>query len=216
MSDLGSDGADLGSGLSLPSLPSVNTPSGRSGHGVFGSSGKVDAALAISGKRTMAGWLYKEGKRLRGRARRYLIATDEVLAQAPKEGAAPSWTVARDDAHVYPGERPLELVVATPRRTVSYFAEDTEELVRWLRALRNSQSVRAGVQEGAVGEVYEGGSGATLSGVSGSETDDGVMMPLVGTGSCACLWSCWCTARCQRGGGMALAGCPCDGDAVPL
>lgn len=161
MSDLGSDGADLGSGLSIPSLPSVSTPSGRSGHGVFGGGGAKGAdAPPLTGKRTMAGWLHKEGKRLRGRTRRYLIATDEVLAQAPKEGASPSWTVARDDAHVYPGERPLELVVATPRRTVSYFAEDTAELVRWLRALRNSQSVRfgwAGVGSGSEVGVEEGG-----------------------------------------------------------
>lgn len=164
MSDLGSDGADLGSGLSIPSLPSVSTPSGRSGHGVFGGGGAKGAdAPPLTGKRTMAGWLHKEGKRLRGRTRRYLIATDEVLAQAPKEGASPSWTVARDDAHVYPGERPLELVVATPRRTVSYFAEDTAELVRWLRALRNSQSllsdfyvVERQIGKGSYGEVFLG------------------------------------------------------------
>lgn len=212
MSDLGSDGADLGSGLSIPSLPSVSTPSGRSTHGVFGGGAKADAA-PISGKRTMSGWLYKEGKRLRGRARRYLIATDEVLAQAPKEGASPSWTVARDDTHVYPGERPLELVVAAPRRTVSYFAEDTDELVRWLRALRNSQSVRVGGgrgswERGRRGRERCGGGGATLSGPSGSEATGGVTMSVVGTGNYACSWRPVGVLPGDCGGGGGCRGVP--------
>jgi len=140
MSDFGSDGAELGA---VPSQPSASTPSTRSGHSVFGGGSKGEAGgRPLPGKRAMAGYLYKEGKRLRNRSRRFLIATDEVLAQAPKEGAAPSWTVSREEAHVFPGERPLELIVATPRRTVSYYAEDTAEQVRWLRALRSSLSVR--------------------------------------------------------------------------
>jgi len=212
MSDGGSGGAELGA---VPSLPSASTPSTRSGHAVFGGGAKGGEAAArpVPGKRAMAGYLYKEGKRLRNRSRRFLIATEEVLAQAPKEGATPSWTVSREEAHVFPGERPLEVIVATPRRTVSYYAEDTAEQVRWLRALRNSLSVRwRRASAFARGECAGGrdGRAAAWGYSAGACVRDGVgcVWSDDGASGCDCTSGAWrdsrVSDRCERGGTLPM------------
>lgn len=107
------------------------------------------------------GYLYKEGKRLKGRTRRYLTLHGTTFAHHMKEGQPASWEVNINDVQVSIGERPLEFVIAAGGKSLSFFTETSEELEMWLNGLKSANSVLEDfytvgkvIGKGSYGEVF--------------------------------------------------------------
>lgn len=108
-----------------------------------------------------AGWLTKEGKRLKGRNKRYLVLNGTKLAHHVKETSSPTWQVDINEVRLTLGERPLEFVISAGGKSVSFFAESRDDLQGWVRALKsNTTSLEdfytLGKQlgKGSYGEVF--------------------------------------------------------------
>lgn len=108
-----------------------------------------------------AGWVSKEGKRLKGRNRRYLVLEGTKLSHRVKENTAPTWEIDINDVRLSLGERPLEFLISAGGRSVAFFADDQEDLLGWIRALKSASSMledfyRLGRQlgKGSYGEVF--------------------------------------------------------------
>lgn len=108
-----------------------------------------------------AGWLSKEGKRLKGRNRRYLVLEGTKLSHHVKENTPPTWEVDINEVRLSLGERPLEFIISAGGRSVAFFAESQEDLMGWVQALKSASSVledfyRLGKQlgKGSYGEVF--------------------------------------------------------------
>jgi Protein kinase domain/PH domain len=111
----------------------------------------------------ISGYLYKEGKRLKGRTRRYLTLNGTQFAHHMKEGQAATWEVNINDVQVSIGERPLEFVISAGGRSLSFFAETADELESWLKGLKSASSVLEDfytlgkvIGKGSYGEVFLG------------------------------------------------------------
>lgn len=108
-----------------------------------------------------AGWVSKEGKRLKGRNRRYLVIEGTKLSHRTKENTPPTWMIDINDVRLSLGERPLEFLISAGGRCVAFFAENQEDLVGWVQALKSASSIledfyRLGRQlgKGSYGEVF--------------------------------------------------------------
>lgn len=110
-----------------------------------------------------AGWLSKEGKRLKGRSRRYLVLRGTKLSHHVKENIPATWEIDIDEVRISLGERPLQFLISAGGRSVSFFADTQEDLEAWVLALKSASSVledfyTMGKQlgKGSYGEVYLG------------------------------------------------------------
>lgn len=113
--------------------------------------------------REMEGWVYKEGKRLRTRSRRYLTLCGSMLAHHVKEGGPATWEIDINDVRICVGERPLEFVVSAAGRSVSFFTETMSTYSAWIRALKTLSSmledfytIGTQIGQGSYGEVFIG------------------------------------------------------------
>lgn len=114
-----------------------------------------------SSKKGRAGWLSKEGKRLKGRSRRYLVLEGTKLSHHVKENSPATWEIDLNDVRVSIGERPLQFILSAGGRSVSFYADTQADLEGWVGALKSASSVLAdfytmGKQlgKGSYGEVY--------------------------------------------------------------
>lgn len=108
-----------------------------------------------------AGWLSKEGKRLKGRSRRYLVLDGTKLSHHVKENGIATWELDINDVRLSLGERPLQFLVCAGGRSVAFFADSHEDLVSWVNALKSASSILedfygVGRQlgKGSYGEVF--------------------------------------------------------------
>jgi serine/threonine protein kinase len=113
--------------------------------------------------KVVGGYLLKEGKRLKGRTRRYLTLTGSKFTHHVKEGQPATWEVDINDVQVSIGERPLEFVISAGGRSLSFFTESPEELEMWLKGLKSASSVLEDfyilgkvIGKGSYGEVFLG------------------------------------------------------------
>lgn len=111
--------------------------------------------------REVHGYLSKEGKRLKGRTRRYLTLNGTKLAHHMKEGQPATWEVDVKDLAVSVGERPLEFVISAGGRSLSFFTDTSEDLEMWLAGLKSASSVLEDfytlgkvLGKGSYGEVF--------------------------------------------------------------
>lgn len=88
-----------------------------------------------------AGWLSKEGKRLKGRSRRYLVLEGTRLSHHVKENGVPTWEVDINEVRLSLGERPLQFLISAGGRSVAFFADTQEDLVSWVSALKSASSI---------------------------------------------------------------------------
>lgn len=108
-----------------------------------------------------AGWLSKEGKRLKGRSRRYLILEGTRLSHHVKENGVATWEVDINEVRLSLGERPLQFLISAGGRSVAFFADSHDELLSWVSALKSASSIledfyTIGRQlgKGSYGEVF--------------------------------------------------------------
>lgn len=108
-----------------------------------------------------SGWLYKEGKRLKGRSRRFLVLDGTKLSHHVKENGTPTWQVDINEVRLSLGERPLQFLISAGGRSVAFFAESHDDLVSWVASLKSASSVledfySVGRQlgKGSYGEVF--------------------------------------------------------------
>jgi serine/threonine protein kinase len=113
--------------------------------------------------KVVGGYLLKEGKRLKGRTRRYLTLSGSKFTHHVKEGQPATWEVDINDVQVSIGERPLEFVISAGGRSLSFFTETPEELEMWLKGLKSASSVLEDfyilgkvIGKGSYGEVFLG------------------------------------------------------------
>lgn len=111
--------------------------------------------------RNRAGWLSKEGKRLKGRNRRYLVLKGTKLSHHVKENMPPTWEIDINSIRLSLGDRPLEFLISAGGRSVAFFAESQDDLIGWIHALKSASSIledfyRLGRQlgKGSYGEVF--------------------------------------------------------------
>ncbi|KAA8494374.1 putative myosin light chain kinase [Porphyridium purpureum] len=134
--------------------------------------GRVRASVRYSAASSMLrhgepsgtqGWLYKEGRVLRSKHRRFLRLKGTILSNHHAENAPATWEVSVLDCPVRAGAKHNELVIQLPSRRVSLFAENDREFNRWVQALKTASSrsiddfYRVGelLGEGAFAEVRE-------------------------------------------------------------
>lgn len=110
-----------------------------------------------------AGWLSKEGKRLKARNKRYLVLKGTKLTHHVKENTPATWEVDINQVRLTLGDRPLEFLISASGRSVSFFAENQSDLLGWVRALKSSTTLledfyTLGKQlgKGSYGEVFLG------------------------------------------------------------
>lgn len=110
-----------------------------------------------------AGWLAKEGKRLKGKAKRYLVLEGSILSHHVKENTPPTWELNVDDIKVTLGERHLEFSISSGGRSVAFFTENEDDLVGWVKALKNAScsleefyTIGKQLGKGSYGEVFLG------------------------------------------------------------
>jgi serine/threonine protein kinase len=113
-------------------------------------------SLRHGNHREIGGYLYKEGKRLKGRTKRYLTLSGTKFSHHLKEGSPSTWEVDINDVQVSVGERPLEFVISAGGRSLSFFTETPEELELWLSSLKSASNVLEDFY--AIGEVIGKGS----------------------------------------------------------
>lgn len=108
-----------------------------------------------------AGWLSKEGKRLKGRSRRYLVLEGTTLSHHVKENGVATWEVNINEVRLSLGERPLQFLISAGGRSVAFFTDSQEDLVSWICALKSASSIledfyTIGRQlgKGSYGEVF--------------------------------------------------------------
>lgn len=111
----------------------------------------------------IGGYLYKEGKRLKGRTKRYLTLEGTKFSHHVKEGTPATWEVDINDVTISVGSRPFEFVISAGGRSLSFFTETQEELDMWLKGLKAATSVLEDyyslgkvIGKGSYGEVYLG------------------------------------------------------------
>lgn len=111
--------------------------------------------------RHRAGWLSKEGKRLKGRNRRYLVLKGTKLSHHVKENMPPTWEIDINNIRLSLGDRPLEFLISAGGRSVAFFAESQDDMIGWIQALKSANSIledfyRLGRQlgKGSYGEVF--------------------------------------------------------------
>lgn len=115
-----------------------------------------------------AGWLSKEGKRLKGRNRRYLTLEGTTFSHHIKEGATPTWQVDVNNVRISLGERPFEFLISAGGRSVAFFADTAKDFDGWVRALKSASSILEDfytlgkqIGKGSYGEVFLGTDKAT-------------------------------------------------------
>lgn len=108
-----------------------------------------------------SGWLSKEGKRLKGRSRRYLMLEGTTLSHRIKENAVATWEVDINEVRLSLGERPLQFLISAGGRSVAFFADSHQDLVSWVSALKSASSVLEDfyiigrqLGKGSYGEVF--------------------------------------------------------------
>lgn len=108
-----------------------------------------------------AGWLSKEGKRLKGRSRRYLILRGTTLSHHIKENGGATWKVDINEVRLSLGERPFQFIISAGGRSVAFFADSKEELISWITALKSASSILEDfyvlgrqLGKGSYGEVF--------------------------------------------------------------
>lgn len=108
-----------------------------------------------------AGWLSKEGKRLKGRSRRFLVLDGTKLSHHVKENGIATWEVDINEVRLSLGERPLQFLISAGGRSVSFFADSQDDLVSWVTALKSASSVLEDfyfigrqLGKGSYGEVF--------------------------------------------------------------
>lgn len=111
----------------------------------------------------ISGYLFKEGKRLKGKTKRYLTLSGTTFSHHMKEGQPPSWEVNVNDILVSIGERPLEFLISAGGKSLSFFAENQKDLEMWLNALKTASSeledfytLGKVIGKGSYGEVFLG------------------------------------------------------------
>lgn len=116
-----------------------------------------------SGQVQKAGWLSKEGKRLKARSKRYLVLKGTKLSHHVKENSSPTWEIDINDVRVSLGDRPFQFLISAGGRSVSFFADTQEDLEAWVGALKSASSIledfyALGKQlgKGSYGEVFLG------------------------------------------------------------
>lgn len=114
-------------------------------------------------KKMMSGYLRKEGKTTKWRSRRYLNLSGTVLTHHKLEGGPPTWEIDIKKSRIYPGSREHEIVIWTDKRAVSFFADDDEELEKWMSTLKSASAIFEDFYEigkeigrGSYGAVYLG------------------------------------------------------------
>lgn len=108
-----------------------------------------------------AGWLSKEGKRLKGRSRRYLVLHGTTLSHHIKENGGATWKVDINEVRLSLGERPFQFIISAGGRSVAFFADSQDDLISWVSALKSASSIledfySLGRQlgKGSYGEVF--------------------------------------------------------------
>lgn len=108
-----------------------------------------------------AGWLSKEGKRLKGRSRRYLVLEGTTLSHHIKENGGATWKVDINQVRLSLGERPLQFIISAEERSVAFFADSQNDLISWVNALKSASSVLEDfyvlgrqLGKGSYGEVF--------------------------------------------------------------
>lgn len=111
----------------------------------------------------VSGYLFKEGKRLKGRTKRFISLSGTMFSHHMKEGQPPSWEVNINDVLVSVGDRPLEFLISAGGKSLSFFAETPAELDMWLKALKSASSALEDfyilgkvIGKGSYGEVFLG------------------------------------------------------------
>lgn len=97
------------------------------------------------------GWLLKEGTN-GALFRRYMRLQGTTLSNAHSTTERPSFDVCVLQSPCVGGDRPRELVLKLPSRSISYFAETDEEYQRWIKAVvrANERDVRKYYELGEV------------------------------------------------------------------
>jgi serine/threonine protein kinase len=120
-------------------------------------------AMRHGTNKVVNGYLLKEGKRLKGRTRRYLTLNGSKFTHHVREGQPATWEVDINDVKVSIGERRLEFVISAGDRSLSFFTETAEELEMWLAGLKSASSVLEDfytlgkvIGKGSYGEVFLG------------------------------------------------------------
>lgn len=115
----------------------------------------------MEGEVRCAGWVSKEGKRLKGRSRRYLVLRGMKLSHHVKESSAPTWTIAINDVRVSLGDRPFQFIISAGGKSVSFFADTQDSLTEWILALKTASCVLEDfytlgkvLGKGSYGEVF--------------------------------------------------------------
>lgn len=108
-----------------------------------------------------AGWVSKEGKRFKGKNRRYLVLQGSTLCHHTKENTPATWQVEVTDARLSFGERPLQFVITTEDRAAAFFADTHDELLEWCYAfkyvsaiLEDFYALGRQLGKGSYGEVF--------------------------------------------------------------
>lgn len=121
----------------------------------------ANSTITPSNKR--AGWVWKEGKRFKGRTKRFLVLDGSKLAHHVKENSAPTWVIDINEVRLTLGERPFEFLISAGGRSVSFFTDSQMELDIWVAALKSASCVledfyTVGRQlgKGSYGEVFLG------------------------------------------------------------
>lgn len=109
------------------------------------------------------GWLWKEGKRLKGRSRRYLVLKGTKLSHHVKDTSPPTWEIDINEVRVSLGDRPLQFLISAGGRSVSFFSDTEDDFKGWVQALRTTSSVLEDfytlgkmLGKGSYGEVFLG------------------------------------------------------------
>lgn len=112
-------------------------------------------------KNNVSGYLLKEGKRLKGKTRRYLALNGSKISHHVKEGQPPTWEIDISDVQVSAGERDLEFILSAGGRSLSFFATTHQDLEMWLTALKTASCVLEDfyvlgkvLGKGSYGEVF--------------------------------------------------------------
>jgi len=110
----------------------------------------------------MSGWVYKEGKFLRSKVRRFLKLRGSMLSNHHSDNSPASWEVSVLECPVCAGSRANELVIHLPGRKTSFFAANEREYSRWMEALK-SAACRSVNDFYSIGESIGRGSFAEVS-----------------------------------------------------
>lgn len=94
--------------------------------------------LRHANKTNVSGYLFKEGKRLKGKTKRYLALSGSKISHHVKEGQPPTWEIDVSDVQVSVGEREFEFILSAGGRSLSFFATSQQDFDMWIGALKSA------------------------------------------------------------------------------